>query len=85
MLAIKRIEHYLSEKELKSEFGAKGWKQLPDAISRKYHFVPAKVEVEEYHIVVYASKTDEHMVKGLKYRTGSIGKEKTYITHEGIF
>ncbi len=45
------------------EFGARGWKQLPDAISRKYHFVPAKVEVEEHHIGVYASKTDEHMVK----------------------
>lgn len=63
VLAIKRIDHYLSEKELEAEFGAKGWKQLPDAISRKYHFVPAKVEVEEHHIGVYASKTDEHMVK----------------------
>lgn len=62
-LTIKRIDHYLSEKELEAEFGAKGWKQLPDAISRKYHFVPAKVEVEEHHIGVYASKTDEHMVK----------------------
>ena len=45
------------------EFGANGWKQLPDAISKKYHFVPARVEVEEHHIGVYASKTDEHMVK----------------------
>lgn len=55
--------YYLSEIELEAEFGADGWKQLPDAISRKYHFVPAKVEVEEHHIGVYASKTDEHMVK----------------------
>ena len=45
------------------EFGVNGWKQLPDAISKKYHFVPARVEVEEHHIGVYASKTDEHMVK----------------------
>ena len=60
---VKRIDHYLSETELEEEFGEKGWKQLPDAISRKYHFVPAKVEVEEHHIGVYASKTDEHMVK----------------------
>ena len=59
----RRIDHYLSEEELEAEFGVKGWKQLPDAISRKYHFVPAKVEVEEHHIGVYASKTDEHMVK----------------------
>lgn len=62
-LPVRRIDHYLSEEELEAEFGTKGWKQLPDAISRKYHFVPAKVEVEEHHIGVYASKTDEHMVK----------------------
>ncbi len=62
-LTVRRIDHYLSEEELEIEFGARGWKQLPDAISRKYHFVPAKVEVEEHHIGVYASKTDEHMVK----------------------
>lgn len=62
-LPVRRIDHYLSEEELEAEFGASGWKQLPDAISRKYHFVPAKVEVEEHHIGVYASKTDEHMVK----------------------
>ena len=62
-LPVKRIDHYLSDMELEAEFGANGWKQLPDAISRKYHFVPAEVEVEEHHIGVYASKTDEHMVK----------------------
>lgn len=62
-LPVRRIDHYLSEAELEAEFGAKGWKQLPDAISRKYHFVPAKVEVEEHHIGVYASKTEEHMMK----------------------
>ena len=62
-LPVRRIDHYLSEAELEAEFDKKGWKQLPDAISRKYHFVPAKVEVEEHHIGVYASKTDEHMVK----------------------
>lgn len=62
-LPIRRIDHYLSETELEAEFGVNGWKQIPDAISKKYHFVPAKVEVEEHHIGVYASKTDEHMVK----------------------
>ena len=62
-LPIRRIDHYLSETELEAEFGVNGWTQLPDAISKKYHFVPAKVEVEEHHIGVYASKTDEHMVK----------------------
>ena len=62
-LPVRRIDHYLSEEELEAEFGVNGWKQLPDAISKKYHFVPAKVEVEEHHIGVYASKTDEHMLK----------------------
>ena len=57
------IPHYLSEKELIDEFGENGWKQLPDAISRRYKFVPAKVEVDEHHIGVYASKTDEHIVR----------------------
>ena len=62
-LTVRRIDHYLSEEELEIEFGVNGWKQLPDAISKKYQFVPARVEVEEHHIGVYASKTDEHMVK----------------------
>ena len=62
-IPVQRIDHYMTEEELTAEFGEKGWKQLPDAISRCYRFVPAKVEVEEHHIGVYVSKTDEHMVK----------------------
>ena len=54
-LTVRRIDHYLSEEELEIEFGVNGWKQLPDAISKKYHFVPARVEVEEHHIGVYAA------------------------------
>lgn len=62
-LEVKRIDHYLKEEELIAEFGEKGWKQLPDAISKCYEFVPAKVMVEEHHIGVYSSKLDEHMIK----------------------
>lgn len=62
-LPVRHIDHYLSEKELAAEFGEKGWKQLPDAISRCYRFVPAKVELEEHHIGVYSGKTDDRMVK----------------------
>ena len=58
-----RIDHYMTEEELTAEFGKNGWKQLPDAISRRYRFVPVKVEVEEHHIGVYADKKDGHMVK----------------------
>lgn len=62
-IPVKRIDHYMSDAELEAEFGANGWKQLPDAISKRYRFVPAKVEVEEHHVGVYAGKADGHMVK----------------------
>ena len=62
-LKTNRIDHYMTEDQLKAEFGENGWKQLPDAVSRRYRFVPASVEVDEHHIGVYASKTDEHMIK----------------------
>lgn len=62
-LKVNRIDHYLSQEALEAEFGEDGWKQLPDAISRRYRFIPATVEVDEHHIGVYSSKRDEHMVK----------------------
>lgn len=62
-LPVNIINHYLSEKELIAEFGENGWKQLLDAISKRYHLIPAKVEVDEHHVGVYASKTDGHIVK----------------------
>ena len=62
-LKVQRIDHHLSTEELTAKFGENGWKQLPDAISRCYKFIPASVEVEEHHIGVYSSKLNEHMVK----------------------
>ena len=62
-LPVNIINHYLSEEELIAEFGENGWKQLPDAISKRYHLIPAKVEVDEHHVGVYTSKTDGHIVK----------------------
>ena len=62
-LPVIRIDYYMSEAQLEAEFGPNGWKQLPDAVSKRYHFVPAKVEIEEQHVGVYASKMDGHMVK----------------------
>lgn len=62
-LTVKRIDHYLKEEELTAEFGENGWKQLPDAISRCYQFIPASVVIEEHHTGVYSSKLDEHMIK----------------------
>lgn len=62
-LPVTRVDYYMTEEQLIAEFGENGWKQLPDAISRRYKFEPAKVSVEEYHIGVYAGKKDDHMVK----------------------
>lgn len=62
-LTTNMIPHYMTVEELTAEFGENGWKQLPDVIAKRYKFVPAKVEVDEHHIGVYASKTDGHMKK----------------------
>ena len=62
-LPVEVISHTLSEEKLRDVFGTDGWKQLPDAVSRCYKFVPARVEIEEHHIGVYSSKLNEHMVK----------------------
>ena len=62
-LPVTIISHYMTEKELIAEFGENGWKQLPDMIAKRYRFIPAKVEVDEHHIGVYAGKADGRMIK----------------------
>ena len=62
-LPVNVIYHYLSEEELVAEFGENGWKQLPDMISRRYHFTPARIEIDEHHTGVYADKAEEYMIK----------------------
>ena len=62
-LPVNIINHYLTDEELVAEFGENGWKQLPDAISKRYRFIPAKVEIDEHHVGVYASKTDDRIIK----------------------
>lgn len=62
-LPVNIINHYLTDEELVAELGENGWKQLPDAISKHYRFIPAKVEIDEHHVGVYASKTDDRIIK----------------------
>ena len=62
-LPVNIINHYLTDEELVAEFGENGWKQLPDAISKHYRLIPAKVEIDEHHVGVYASKTDDRIIK----------------------
>ena len=62
-LPVVSIEHRMIDAELSSEFGTHGWKQLPDEVYRRYRFTPAKVEVEEHHVGVYASKREDRIVR----------------------
>lgn len=57
------IEHSMSEEELEERFGKDGFKQLPDEVYRRYGFIPAKVEVEEHHVKVYAGKKTDETVR----------------------
>ena len=57
------IEHSMSEGELEERFGKDGFKQLPDEVYRRYGFTPAKVEVEEHHVKVYAGKKTDEIVR----------------------
>lgn len=53
----------MTDEELSAEFGDHGWKQLPDEVYRRYRFTPAKVEVEEHHVGVYAAKKEDRIVR----------------------
>lgn len=57
------IEHSMSEGKLEERFGKDGFKQLPDEVYRRYGFTPAKVEVEEHHVKVYAGKKTDEIVR----------------------
>lgn len=59
------IEYSLTQEELAVRFGEKGYKQLPDEVYRRYDFTPAKDEVEELHVKVYAGKKSDEIVKAL--------------------
>ena len=57
------VEHSMTDEELDDKFGKEGWKQLPDEVYRRYSFTPAKIEVEEHHVKVYAGKETEEVIK----------------------
>ena len=57
------VEHSMTQEELAARFGEEGFKQLPDEVYRRYGFTPAKVEVEEHHVKVYAGKKTDEIVR----------------------
>lgn len=61
-LPVVKIEHTMTEEQLSATFGEKGYKRLPDEVYHRYKFTPAKVEVEEHHVAVYAAKADDDTI-----------------------
>ena len=59
----KVIPHELTEEILNAMFGEGGWKRLPDQVYSKLEMHPVQFEVYEHHIAVYASKTDDRIIK----------------------
>lgn len=59
----KEIPHELSDEHLTAIFGENGWKRLPDQVYNKLEVHPAKFEVYEHHVAVYASKSGDRIVK----------------------
>ena len=57
------IEHSMPEEKLEELFGKDGFRQLPDEEYRRYSFTPAKVEVEEHHVKVYAGKKTDEIIR----------------------
>lgn len=57
------INHELPEVELKERLGDK-WKRLPDEVYKRLVFRPAKFEVEEHHVAVYAGNDNQTIIRG---------------------
>ena len=62
-LPVTTVMHELSPEELEREFGQNRWKRLPDQVYYKLEVIPARYEVMEHHIAVYASKHPDKVVK----------------------
>lgn len=62
-LPVEVVSHKMTEEELQKEFGDDPYYRLDDEVYRRYKFTPAKIEVEEHHVEVYASKKTDHIVK----------------------
>lgn len=57
------INHELNDNELKERLGEK-WRRLPDEVYKRLAFHPAKFEVEEHHVAVYAGSDNETIIRG---------------------
>lgn len=52
------LEHMLSEEELAANF-PNGYKELLEEICKRLHIIPETFTVDEHHVHIYASKTND--------------------------
>lgn len=57
------VEHSMETEALQKRFGEDGWKELPEEIYRRLRFTPARIEVEEHHVKVYAGKKSDEIIR----------------------
>ena len=55
------IEHKLSEEELAEKF-PEGYKELPEEVYKRLHIIPETFIVDEHHVHVYASKSNNGVI-----------------------
>lgn len=55
------IEHKLTKKELEEKF-PEGYKELPHEIYKRLHIIPETFIVDEHHVHVYASKSNNGVI-----------------------
>ena len=74
-LPVIEIEHTMPDDELRSAFGAEGWRRLPDEVYRRYRYIPSEVKVEEHHVAVY---------EGLSSKTKRKAKHPAYLFRNSL-
>ncbi len=62
-LPVETITHELSEDELTAIFGKENWKVLKEETYLRLRVEPAVYTAEEHHVFVYASKTEDKIVR----------------------
>ena len=58
ILRLRIIEHILSDEELADKFPV-GYKELPSEIYKRLHSIPETFIVDEHHVHIYASKSND--------------------------
>ena len=63
-IPVRKEYHEIPNEKLDEIYGPGCWKRLPDEVYRKLEYQPAKREVVEHHVAVYAAKDDSQVIRG---------------------